>query len=130
MAPGYGKRSAQAEWQTNTNPLFRPLNENTGDEATNEDAIVSVKRSAQADWQDLPDVFRPLPTSESPIKTEKRDENMNPFNRMAEVNPFNRMATLPDKRSNDCASNSPDVVSFLASTQWKTIVHFHYWSRL
>merc|ERR1711971_1330585 len=28
MAPDYGKRSAQAEWQTNTNPLFRPLNEN------------------------------------------------------------------------------------------------------
>merc|ERR1711971_601496 len=29
MAPDFSKRSAQAEWQTNTNPLFRPLNENT-----------------------------------------------------------------------------------------------------
>ena len=35
------------------------MNENKGDGA-NEDAIVSVKRSAQVDWQDLPDVFRPL----------------------------------------------------------------------
>merc|ERR1712008_188517 len=42
---GNEKKSAQAEWQTNTNPLFRPLNENT-EEGTNEDAIVSVKRSA------------------------------------------------------------------------------------
>merc|ERR1711971_883184 len=25
MAPDFSKRSAQAEWQTNTNPLFRPL---------------------------------------------------------------------------------------------------------
>jgi len=78
---GNEKRSAQAEWQTNTNPLFRPLNENT-EEGTNGDAIVSVKRSAQG---------------------------MNPFNRMAEVNPFNRMATPPSKRNNDCASNSPSV---------------------
>merc|ERR1739844_411677 len=60
MAPDFGKRSAQAEWQTNTNPLFRPLNENTDDGANDEPNIVSVKRSAQADWQDLPDVFRPL----------------------------------------------------------------------
>ena len=36
MAPDFSKRSAQAEWQTNTNPLFRPLNENT------EDAIIAV----------------------------------------------------------------------------------------
>merc|ERR1712203_1290337 len=107
MAPDFGKRSAQAEWQTNTNPLFRPLNENTEDGA-NEDAIVSVKRSAQADWQDLPDVFRPLPQTENTIVQVKRGENMNPFNRMAEVNPFNRMATPPSKR-NKCASNSPSV---------------------
>merc|ERR1739844_200028 len=60
MAPDFGKRSAQAEWQTNTNPLFRPLNENKEDGANDEPNIVSVKRSAQADWQDLPDVFRPL----------------------------------------------------------------------
>jgi len=105
---GNEKRSAQAEWQTNTNPLFRPLNENT-EEGTNEDAIVSVKRLAQADWQDLPDVFRPLSTPENTIVEVKRGENMNPFNRMAEVNPFNRMATPPSKRNNDCASNSPDV---------------------
>jgi len=104
----FDKRSAQAEWQTNTNPLFRPLNENT-EEGTNEDAIVSVKRLAQADWQDLPDVFRPLSTPENTIVEVKRGENMNPFNRMAEVNPFNRMATPPSKRNNDCASNSPDV---------------------
>merc|ERR1711971_363869 len=145
MAPDFGKRSAQAEWQTNTNPLFRPLNENTDDGAnddpnivsvkrtaqadwqdlpdvfrplnentedgSNEDAIVSVKRSAQADWQDLPDVFRPLPqteNTETTIVQVKRGENMNPFNRMAEVNPFNRMATPPSKRNN-CASNSPSV---------------------
>merc|ERR1711971_1447763 len=110
MAPDFGKRSAQAEWQTNTNPLFRPLNENKEDGA-NEDAIVSVKRSAQADWQDLPDVFRPLrhkPQTETTIVQVKRGENMNPFNRMAEVNPFNRMATPPSKRNN-CASNSPSV---------------------
>merc|ERR1712129_451426 len=104
---GNEKRSAQAEWQTNTNPLFRPLNENT-EEGTNEDAIVSVKRLAQADWQDLPDVFRPLSTPENTIVEVKRGENMNPFNRMAEVNPFNRMATPPSKRNN-CASNSPSV---------------------
>jgi hypothetical protein len=140
MAQDFGKRSAQAEWQTNTNPLFRPLNENTVDEpnivsvkrsaqadwqdlpdvfrplnentgdGANEDAIVSVKRSAQADWQDLPDVFRPLPQTENTIIQVKRGENMNPFNRMAEVNPFNRMATPPSKRNN-CASNSPSVVS-------------------
>jgi len=103
MAPDFSKRSAQAEWQTNTNPLFRPLNENT------EDAIIAVvKRSAQADWQDLPDVFRPLPQTENTIVQVKRGENMNPFNRMAEVNPFNRMATPPSKRNN-CASNSPSV---------------------
>merc|ERR1711971_634682 len=36
MAPDFVKRSAQAEWQTNTNPLFRPLNENT------DDAIIAV----------------------------------------------------------------------------------------
>merc|ERR1711971_771118 len=142
MAPDFGKRSAQAEWQTNTNPLFRPLNENKEDGANdepnivsvkrtaqadwqdlpdvlrplnentedgaNEDAIVSVKRSAQADWQDLPDVFRPLPQTENTIVQVKRGENMNPFNRMAEVNPFNRMATPPSKRNN-CASNSPSV---------------------
>jgi len=138
MAPDFGKRSAQAEWQTNTNPLFRPLNENTEDDpnivsvkrsaqadwqdlpdvfrplnentedGANEDAIVSVKRSAQADWQDLPDVFRPLPQTENTIVQVKRGENMNPFNRMAEVNPFNRMATPPSKRNN-CASNSPSV---------------------
>merc|ERR1712051_352246 len=36
MAPDFIKRSAQAEWQTNTDPLFRPLNENT------EDAIIAV----------------------------------------------------------------------------------------
>merc|ERR1712110_1400317 len=156
MAPDFGKRSAQAEWQTNTNPLFRPLNEikedgandepnivsvkrsaqadwqdlpdvfrplneNTEDGA-NEDAIVSVKKSAQADWQDLPDVFRPLPQTENTIVQVKRGENMNPFNRMAEVNQFNRMGNLEkrlnphhrmapnfDKRSNDCASNSPNV---------------------
>merc|ERR1711935_569236 len=42
----FDKRSAQAEWQTNTNPLFRPLNENT-EEGANEDAIIAVgnKRS-------------------------------------------------------------------------------------
>ena len=102
------KRSAQADWQ-DLPDVFRPLNENTGDGA-NEDAIVSVKRSAQADWQDLPDVFRPLPQTENTIIQVKRGENMNPFNRMAEVNPFNRMATPPSKRNN-CASNSPSVVS-------------------
>merc|ERR1712008_654277 len=59
---GNEKRSAQAEWQTNTNPLFRPLNENT-EEGANEDAIIQLgnggaivplgneKRSAQAEWQ-------------------------------------------------------------------------------
>merc|ERR1712051_915077 len=108
MAPDFGKRSAQAEWQANTNPLFRPLNENTDDRANDEPNIVSVKRSAQADWQDLPDVFRPLPQTENTIVQVKRGENMNPFNRMAEVNPFNRMATPPSKRNN-CASNSPSV---------------------
>jgi len=149
MAPDFGKRSAQAEWQTNTNPLFRPLNENTDDGANDEPNIVSVKRSAQADWQDLPDVFRPLnenteegtnedaiiavgnkrtsidqikqglgniypqfrplpETEKNTIVEVKRGENMNPFNRMAEVNPFNRMATPPSKRNN-CASNSPSV---------------------
>jgi len=108
MAPDFSKRSAQAEWQTNTNPLFRPLNENTDDGANDEPNIVSVKRSAQADWQDLPDVFRPLPQTENTIVQVKRGENMNPFNRMAEVNPFNRMATPPSKR-NKCASNSPSV---------------------
>merc|ERR1711971_544444 len=108
IAVGNEKRSAQAEWQTNTNPLFRPLNENTDDGANDEPNIVSVKRSAQADWQDLPDVFRPLPQTENTIVQVKRGENMNPFNRMAEVNPFNRMATPPSKRNN-CASNSPSV---------------------
>merc|ERR1711971_1319788 len=109
MAPDFGKRSAQADWQ-DLPDVFRPLNENTEDGA-NEDAIVSVKRSAQADWQDLPDVFRPLrhkPQTETTIVQVKRGENMNPFNRMAEVNPFNRMATPPSKRNN-CASNSPSV---------------------
>merc|ERR1711956_205392 len=108
--------SAQAEWQTNTNPLFRPLNENT-EEGTNEDAIVSVKRSAQAEWQtNTNPLFRPLNenteegTNEDAIVSVKRSaQGMNPFNRMAEVNPFNRMATPPSKRNNDCASNSPDV---------------------
>jgi len=149
IAVGNEKRSAQAEWQTNTNPLFRPLNENTDDGANDEPNIVSVKRSAQADWQDLPDVFRPLnenteegtnedaiiavgnkrtsidqikqglgniypqfrplpETEKNTIVEVKRGENMNPFNRMAEVNPFNRMATPPSKRNN-CASNSPSV---------------------
>merc|ERR1711971_992383 len=108
IAVGNEKRSAQAEWQTNMNPLFRPLNENTDDGANDEPNIVSVKRSAQADWQDLPDVFRPLPQTENTIVQVKRGENMNPFNRMAEVNPFNRMATPPSKRNN-CASNSPSV---------------------
>merc|ERR1712051_324136 len=108
MAPDFSKRSARAEWQTNTNPLFRPLNENTDDGANDEPNIVSVKRPAQADWQDLPDVFRPLPQTENTIVQVKRGENMNPFNRMAEVNPFNRMATPPSKR-NKCASNSPSV---------------------
>merc|ERR1712051_25620 len=108
MAPDFSKRSAQAEWQTNTNPLFRPLNENTDDGANDEPNIVSVKRSAQADWQDLPDVFRPLPQTENTIVQVKRGEDMNPFNRMAEVNPFNRMAGPPSKR-NKCASNSPSV---------------------
>merc|ERR1712008_289998 len=57
---GNEKRSAQAEWQTNTNPLFRPLNENTEDGA-NGGAIVSVKRSAQAEWQtNTNPLFRPL----------------------------------------------------------------------
>ena len=115
MAPDFGKRSAQAEWQTNTNPLFRPLNENTEDDPN----IVSVKRSAQADWQDLPDVFRPLPQTENTIVQVKRGENMNPFNRMAEVNPFNRMATPPSKRNN-CASNSPSVVSILTFSNKET----------
>ena len=158
MAPDFGKRSAQAEWQTNTNPLFRPLNGNTEDGANdepnivsvkrtaqadwqdlpdvfrplnentedgaNEDTIVSVKRSAQADWQDLPDVFRPLPQTENTIVQVKRGENMNPFNRMAEVNPFNRMATPPSKRNN-CASNSPSVVSIptLSNKETSFIVH-------
>merc|ERR1712051_656171 len=99
---------AQAEWQTNTNPLFRPLNENTDDGANDEPNIVSVKRSVQADWQDLPDVFRPLPQTENTIVQVKRGEDMNPFNRMAEVYPFNRMAGPPSKR-NKCASNSPSV---------------------
>ena len=119
MAPDFSKRSAQAEWQTNTNPLFRPLNENT------EEGAVSVKRSAQADWQDLPDVFRPLPQTENTIVQMKRGENMNPFNRMAEVNPFNRMATPPSKR-NKCASNSPSVVSILTfSNKRKKKFHAH-----
>merc|ERR1712051_361115 len=115
MAPDFSKRSAQAEWQTNTNPLFRPLNENTDDGANDEPNIVSVKRSAQADWQDLPDVFRPLPQTENTIVQVKRGEDMNPFNRMAEVNPFNRIAGPPSKRNgppskrNKCASNSPSV---------------------
>merc|ERR1711971_400439 len=112
MAPDFGKRSAQAEWQTNTNPLFRPLNENKEDGANDEPNIVSVKRSAQADWQDLPDVFRPLPQTENTIVQVKRGEDMNPFNRMAEVNPFNRMAGPPIKppsKRNNCASNSPSV---------------------
>merc|ERR1712203_587405 len=112
MAPDFGKRSAQAEWQTNTNPLFRPLNGNTEDGANDEPNIVSVKRSAQADWQDLPDVFRPLPQTENTIVQVKRGEDMNPFNRMAEVNPFNRMAGPPIKppsKRNNCASNSPSV---------------------
>merc|ERR1711971_1366795 len=87
IAVGNEKRSAQAEWQTNTTPLFRPLNENTDDGANDEPNIVSVKRSAQADWQDLPDVFRPLPQTENTIVQVKRGEDMNPFNRMAEVNP-------------------------------------------
>ena len=193
MAPDFGKRSAQAEWQTNTNPLFRPLNENKEDGANdepnivsvkrsaqadwqdlpdvfrplnenkedgandepnivsvkrsaqadwqdlpdvfrplnenkedgaNEDSIVSVKRSAQADWQDLPDVFRPLPQTENTIVQVKRGENMNPFNRMAEVNPFNRMATPPSKRNN-CASNSPSVVSILTFSNKKNKFHAH-----
>ena len=160
MAPDFGKRSAQAEWQTNTNPLFRPLNENTDDGANDEPNIVSVKRSAQADWQDLPDVFRPLnenteegtnedaiiavgnkrtsidqikqglgniypqfrplpETEKNTIVEVKRGENMNPFNRMAEVNPFNRMATPPSKRNN-CASNSPSVVSILTFSNKET----------
>ena len=124
MAPDFSKRSAQAEWQTNTNPLFRPLNENTDDGANDEPNIVSVKRSAQADWQDLPDVFRPLPQTENTIVQVKRGENMNPFNRMAEVNPFNRMATPPSKRNN-CASNSPSVVSIptLSNKETSFIVH-------
>ena len=81
MAPDFSKRSAQAEWQTNTNPLFRPLNENTDDGANDEPNIVSVKRSAQADWQDLPDVFRPLPQTENTIVQMKRGENMNDHTR-------------------------------------------------
>ena len=116
MAPDFSKRSAQAEWQTNTNPLFRPLNENTDDGANDEPNIVSVKRSAQADWQDLPDVFRPLPQTENTIVQVKRGEDMNPFNRMADVNPFNRMAgppVRPPSKRNKCASNSPSVVSIL-----------------
>ena len=120
MAPDFSKRSAQAEWQTNTNPLFRPLNENTDDGANDEPNIVSVKRSAQADWQDLPDVFRPLPQTENTIVQVKRGEDMNPFNRMAEVNPFNRMAGPPSKR-NKCASNSPSVVSILTFSNKKKV---------
>jgi len=113
---GNEKRSAQAEWQTNTNPLFRPLNENT-EEGTNEDAIVSVKRSAQAEWQtNTNPLFRPLnenteegTNGDAIVSVKRSAQGMNPFNRMAEVNPFNRMATPPSKRNNDCASNSPDV---------------------
>merc|ERR1712008_617020 len=103
------KRSAQAEWQTNTNPLFRPLNENT-EEGTNEDAIIAVgnKRNLEQIKEDFINIFRPLPPTPDTIVQVKRGENMNPFNRMAEVNPFNRMATPPSKRNN-CASNSPSV---------------------
>ena len=92
------------------------MNENTDDGANDEPNIVSVKRSAQADWQDLPDVFRPLPQTENTIVQVKRGEDMNPFNRMADVNPFNRMAgppVRPPSKRNKCASNSPSVVSIL-----------------
>merc|ERR1712172_162032 len=115
MAPNFDKKSDDdaiiiEEKRDNSN-LFRPLNENKEDGANDEPNIVSVKRTAQADWQDLPDVFRPLrhkPQTDTTIVQVKRGENMNPFNRMAEVNPFNRMATPPSKRNN-CASNSPSV---------------------
>ena len=96
------------------------MNENTDDGANDEPNIVSVKRSAQADWQDLPDVFRPLPQTENTIVQVKRGEDMNPFNRMAEVNPFNRMAGPPSKR-NKCASNSPSVVSILTFSNKKKV---------
>ena len=120
MAPDFSKRSAQAEWQTNTNPLFRPLNENT------EDAIIAVgnkRTSIDQIKQGLGNIypqFRPLPeTEKNTIVEVKRGENMNPFNRMAEVNPFNRMATPPSKRNN-CASNSPSVVSILTFSNKET----------
>ena len=92
------------------------------------------KRSAQADWQDLPDVFQPLneftdkatnggaigpvdfpdvvrpqrKNPKIPVKTGKRGKYVSSHNRMANLNQFNQMGNL-EKRLNQHEKRSVQV---------------------